>query len=147
AGWCEGAAARRPGYTIYAVLLGRPTRGQRNSDLDRLLAWGVSRYRTLTLVGSGPVVRASLPYGREPVALLAARPPVRAVRTGRPAVERGIAPSAVGLRLGRIEVWAGRPLLGSGRWLAARSVPRPGVAGRLRWYAKRTAKDLWGLIP
>ena len=95
--WCEVAAARRPGYTIYAVILGSPTRGQRNSDLDRLLAWGVSRYRTLTLVGSGPVVRVSLPYGRAPVALVATRPLVRAVRTGRPVVERVIAPSAVGL--------------------------------------------------
>jgi D-alanyl-D-alanine carboxypeptidase (penicillin-binding protein 5/6) len=152
AGWCEVAAARRPGYTIYAVILGSPTRGRRNSDLDRLLAWGVSRYRTLTLVGRGPVVRVALPYGRAPVALVATRPLVRVVRTGRPVVERVIAPSAVGLpvrrgtRLGRIEVWAGGTLLGSRPLLAARSVPRPGVGGRLRWYATRTAQDLWGFI-
>src|SRR5579872_2871501 len=56
AGWCEVAAAQRPGYTIYAVILGSPTRAQRNSDLDRLLAWGVSRYRTLTLLGRSPVI-------------------------------------------------------------------------------------------
>src|SRR5579872_5350997 len=35
------AGARwRPGYTIYAVILGSPTRAQRNSGLDRLLAGG-----------------------------------------------------------------------------------------------------------
>ena len=87
------------------------------------------------------------------MALVATRPLVRVVRTGRPVVERVIAPSAIGLpvrrgtRLGRIEVWAGRTLLGSRPLLAARSVSRPGVGGRLRWYATRTAQDLWGLIP
>src|SRR2546423_44132 len=127
--------------------------GASGGDIPPLLAWGVSRYRTLTLVGSGPVVRVSLPYGRAPVALVATRPLVRAVRTGRPVVERVIAPSAVdlpvrrGMRLGRIEVWAGRTLLGSRPLLAARSVSRPGVGGRLRWYATRTAPDLWGPLP
>jgi D-alanyl-D-alanine carboxypeptidase (penicillin-binding protein 5/6) len=152
AGWCEVAAARRPGYTIYAVILGSPSRAQRNSDLDRLLAWGVSRYRTLTLVGRDPVAHVALPYGRAPVALVAARPLVRVVATGIPVVERVVAPSALtlpvrrGEPLGRIEVWAGGRLLGSRPLLAARSVSRPGVGGRLRWYAKRTVKDLWGLI-
>jgi D-alanyl-D-alanine carboxypeptidase (penicillin-binding protein 5/6) len=153
AGWCEVAAARRPGYTIYAVILGSPTRGQRNSDLDRLLGWGVSRYRTLTLVGRDPVTRVALPYGRAPVALVAASPLVRVVRTGRPVVERVIAPSAVtlpvrqGQRLGRVDLWAGGRLLGSRPLVAARSVSRPGVGGRLRWYATRTVQDLWGFIP
>src|SRR5581483_7855997 len=153
AGWCEVAAASRPGFTIYAVILGSPTRAQRNSDLDRLLAWGVSRFKTLTLVGSGPVVRVSLPYGRAPVALVAPRPLVRLVPTGGSIVERIVAPSATALpvrrgqTLGRIEVWAGQRLLGSRALVAARSVPRPGVGGRLRWYATRTVKDLVGFIP
>jgi D-alanyl-D-alanine carboxypeptidase (penicillin-binding protein 5/6) len=153
AGWCEVAAVRRAGYTIYAVILGSPSRAQRNSDLDRLLAWGVSRYRTLTLVGSGPVAHVALPYGRAPLALVATRPLVRVVPAGRPVVERVVAPSAVALpvhrgqQLGRITVWAGGSLLGSRPLLAARSVSRPGMGGRLRWYATRTVKDLWGLIP
>ena len=152
AGWCEVAAVRRPGYTIYAVILGSPSRAQRNSDLDRLLAWGVSRYRTLTLVGRDPVARVAVPYGRAPVALVATRPLVRVVPTGRPVVVRVVAPSAVtlpvrhGQRLGRIDVFAGGSLLGSRPLLAARSVSRPGMGGRLRWYATRTVKDLWGLI-
>jgi serine-type D-Ala-D-Ala carboxypeptidase (penicillin-binding protein 5/6) len=152
AGWCEVAAAKRPGYTIYAVILGSPTRSQRNADLDRLLAWGISRYRMLRLVGRGPITQVALPYGRPALALVAPRPLVRVVRTGRPIVERVVAPSAVtlpvrrGQRLGRIEVWAGGRLLGSRLLVASRSVPRPGVGGRLRWYARRTVKDLWGFI-
>jgi len=153
AGWCEVAAARRRGYTIYAVILGSPSRAQRNSDLDRLLAWGVSRYRTLTLVGRDPVARVAVPYGRAPLALVATRPLVRVVPTGRPVVVRVVAPAAVtlpvrrGQQLGRIDVWAGGNLLGSRPLLASRSVSRPGMGGRLRWYATRTVKDLWGLIP
>jgi D-alanyl-D-alanine carboxypeptidase (penicillin-binding protein 5/6) len=152
AGWCEVAAARRPGYTIYAVILGSPTRARRNSDLDRLLAWGVSRYRTATLVGRGPIAHVVLPYGRPAVALVAPRPLVRVVPAGRAIVIRVVAPSSVALpvrrgeKLGRIEAWAGTTLLGTRPLLAARSVPRPGMGGRLRWYATRTVKDLWGFI-
>jgi serine-type D-Ala-D-Ala carboxypeptidase (penicillin-binding protein 5/6) len=152
AGWCEVAAARRRGYTIYAVILGSPTRTQRNADLDRLLAWGVSRYRTLTLVGRRAVAHVALPYGRAALPLVASRPLVRVVRRGKPLVERVVAPAAIALPvrrgavLGRIEVWSGEQLLGSRRLLAARSVARPGVGGRLRWYATRTAYDFLGLF-
>jgi D-alanyl-D-alanine carboxypeptidase (penicillin-binding protein 5/6) len=153
AGWCEVAAARRQGYTIYVVILGSPTRAQRNADLDRLLSWGVSQYRTLTLVAPKPYASASLPYGLPAVPLLASRPLIRVVRTGRPVVQRVIASSATGLpvrqgqRLGRIEIWAGGKLLGTRPLLAARSVARPGLAGRLRWYATRSVHDLWGILP
>ncbi|HEY2072532.1 MAG TPA: D-alanyl-D-alanine carboxypeptidase family protein [Gaiellaceae bacterium] len=153
AGWCEVAAAQRPGYTIYAVILGSPTRAQRNSDLDRLLAWGVSRYRTMTLVGRAPLAHVALPYGRPALALVASRPLVRVVTSGRAILLRIVAPSSVSLpirrgqRLGRIDVWAGRRLLGTRPLLASRSVPRPGMGGRLRWYATRTVKDLWAFIP
>jgi D-alanyl-D-alanine carboxypeptidase len=37
AGWNEVAAARRQGYTIYVAILGSPSRGQRNADLEHLL--------------------------------------------------------------------------------------------------------------
>jgi serine-type D-Ala-D-Ala carboxypeptidase (penicillin-binding protein 5/6) len=152
AGWCEVAAARRQGYTIYAVILGSPTRAQRNADLDRLLSWGVSRYRTLPLVGRRPYARIALPYGRAALPLVATRPLVRVVPVGRPIVERVIAPAAIALPvrrgavLGRIEVWSGGRLLGTRRLLAARSVPRPGLGGRLRWYATRTVHDLFGIF-
>jgi D-alanyl-D-alanine carboxypeptidase (penicillin-binding protein 5/6) len=153
AGWCEVAAAQRPGYTIYAVILGSPTRAQRNSDLDRLLAWGVDQYRTLTIVGRKPVTSVALPYGRTAVELVTAKPLVRVVPAGGKVVERVVAPSAVklpvqrGERLGRVEVLSDGKVVEARPLLAARSVARPGVGGRLRWYATRTVKDLWALIP
>jgi hypothetical protein len=67
-------------------------------------------------------------------------------------VERVIAPTAVSLpvvqgqRLGRVEIWNGRTLLGTRPLIAARSVPRPGFGGRLRWYATRTGHHLLGLF-
>jgi D-alanyl-D-alanine carboxypeptidase (penicillin-binding protein 5/6) len=118
AGWCQVAAARRPGYTIYAVILGSPSRSQRNNDLLRLLAFGVSQYRTLTLVARQPYAWAAAPFGRSAVPLVAREPLVRVVRVGRPVVERIVAPTAVSLpvargqRLGRIEIWSGHTRLG-----------------------------------
>ncbi len=152
AGWCQVAAARRPGYTIYAVLLGSPSRARRNDDLERLLAWGVSQYRTLALVRPATYARAALGYGRPAVGLVARKPLVRVVRVGRPVIERVVAPTAVGLpvtrgqRLGRIEIWSGGELLGTRPLLAARTVGRPGAGGRLRWYATRTVHHLVGLF-
>src|SRR5579862_3820951 len=152
AGWCEVAAASRPGFTIYAVILGSPTRAQRNSDLDRLLAWGVSQYRTLRLVASQPYAWSSAPYGRARVALVARKPLVRVVRVGRPVTARIVAPAAVSLpvvrgeRLGRIDVFEGHTLLGSRPLLAARSVAKPGLGGRLRWYSTRTVHHLIGFF-
>ena len=152
AGWCQVAAVRRPGYTIYAVILGSPSRAQRNFDLRRLLAWSVSQYRTMTVVRHTAYAQAALGYGRRPVSLVASQPLLRVVRVGRALVQRVVAPTAVtlpvrrGQRLGRIEVWDGRKLLGTRPLLAARSVSRPGLGGRVRWYATRTAHHLLALF-
>jgi serine-type D-Ala-D-Ala carboxypeptidase (penicillin-binding protein 5/6) len=148
AGWCEVAAARRNGFTIYTVVLGSPTRAQRNDDLNRLLAWGVSQYRSLRLVAAQTYAWAAAPYGRKRLPLVARKPLVRVVRVGRPVVERIVAPTAVelpvrkGQPLGRIEIWAGGSLLGSRPLVAARAIKRPSLAGRLRWYSTRTVHNL-----
>ena len=152
AGWCEVAAARRQGYTIYAVILGSPSRGQRNADLRRLLAWGVSQYRTLRLVDRTAYAHARLGYGLPAVALVATRPLTQVVRTGRAVVQRIVAPSAIrlpvarGQLLGTIEVRVGGHVVGVRPLVAARSVRRPGLGGRLRWYATRTVHDFLGLF-
>ena len=152
AGWNEVAAARRQGYTIYVAILGSPSRGQRNADLTHLLSWGVSQYRTLTLVKPTTYATAALGYGRPALALVATKPLVRVVPADSSVVERIVAPSAVrlpvakGQLLGTIEVRVGGQILGVRPLVAARSVKRPGLGGRLRWYATRTVHDFLGLF-
>lgn len=55
AGWCEVAAARRGNVTVYAVLLGGPSRGQRNADLVEMLDWGFAREAASAPRGLGSV--------------------------------------------------------------------------------------------
>jgi D-alanyl-D-alanine carboxypeptidase (penicillin-binding protein 5/6) len=153
AGWSEVAAARGRGLTIYATILGSPTRAQRNSDLAELLAWGLSRYRVVDLVGTERVyARAVVPYGRPEVRLVADQPLVRVVRLGRPLVERVVAPASValpvakGARLGSVEVWAGQELLGRRALVAAEAVEKPDRPARARWYAGRALRNAWELV-
>jgi D-alanyl-D-alanine carboxypeptidase (penicillin-binding protein 5/6) len=152
AGWCEVAAVRRDGYTIYAVILGSPTRSQRNLDLTRLLSYGVSSYKTVQLVRAREYATAAAPFGRRPVALVVAKPLTEVVRVGRPLVERIVAPTAVSLPLrrgqavGRVEIWQGRTLVGSRPLLAARAVKKPSAFGKVGWYAGRTVHHLIGLF-
>ena len=150
AGWCEVAAARRPGYTVYATVLGSPSREQRNRDLAALLRWGLSRYRVSSVITQGRTYAlAQTAYGRDPLRLVAASRVRRAVRVGRPLVTRVVARAAVSLpvrkgqRLGVVRVYEGRRLVGSRPLVAARSIARPGLAGRIGFYARRTAKHVW----
>jgi len=75
AGWCQVAAARGRGITIYATLLGGRTRSLRNADLESLLAWGISEFRVVPLVQRGRMYASvQLPYGKGSLALRAAKP-------------------------------------------------------------------------
>ena len=153
AGWSQVAAARGRGVTIYATLLGSPARERRNSDLGALLAWGLSQYRVVDAISARRVyATATTGYGRGPVKLVAARPLRRAVRVGTPLVERVVAPSVVGLpvgkgqRLGVVRVYSRWRLLGERPLVAAAAVGGPSAADRVGWYAKRTVANAWGLI-
>jgi D-alanyl-D-alanine carboxypeptidase len=139
--------------TVYATLLGEPSRSERNSDLAALLSWGLDQYRIVRLIGTDRVYAWALaPYGRPSVGLVAARPIVQVVRVRRPLVQRVIAPATVslpvrrGARLGRIEVWAGTKLLASVPLVAARSIGKPGLVGRAEWYAGRAVKKFWSWL-
>jgi D-alanyl-D-alanine carboxypeptidase (penicillin-binding protein 5/6) len=154
AGWSQVAAARGRGLTIYATILGSPTRASRNSDLAELLAWGLGRYRVVSLVRTGHVyARARTGYGRPPVALVADRPLVGVVRVDRPLVERVIAPDAVSLpvapgrKLGEVRISAGGRLLGTRDLVAAEAVSKPDLQGRVGWYARRTLRNAWEAAP
>jgi D-alanyl-D-alanine carboxypeptidase (penicillin-binding protein 5/6) len=151
AGWCEVAAARRHGVTIYATVLGSPTRSERNTDVAALLRWGLSRYRLVRVVPPGRVyVRAAVGYGRAPVPLVAARTVSRPVRIDRPLVERVVASPALelpvrrGTRHGKVRVYSGRRLVANVPLVAARSVSRPGFGSRVGFYARRTFSHVGG---
>jgi hypothetical protein len=45
-----------------------------------------------------------------------------------------------------VEIWLGKKLVGRRPLVASRSVAAPGLAGRVRWYATRTVKDIGGLF-
>jgi serine-type D-Ala-D-Ala carboxypeptidase (penicillin-binding protein 5/6) len=153
AGWSEVAAARGRATTIYATLLGSPSRSQRNADLAELLAWGLSRYRVAEVIAPGrDYGTVRLPYGKGDVRLAPARPLVHVVRVGRPVVERIVAadlaalPVVRGQRLGEVRAYAGGKLLGSRPLLAQRSVAKPGALERSRWYVRRAAHHAWSWV-
>lgn len=145
AGWCQVAAVRRDGVTVYVTMLGSPTRSIRNVGLESLIAWGQAQFRVVPEVQASRVyATVALPYGKGPVELVAAKPMLGVVRLGHPLTERVIAPTTAALPvhagqpLGRVEIWANGRLLGSRVLVATRTVRRPGLAGRLGFYAGRT---------
>jgi D-alanyl-D-alanine carboxypeptidase (penicillin-binding protein 5/6) len=153
AGWSEVAAARSHGVTVYATLLGSPAREVRNADLAALLTWGLSRYRTVHAISPGRIyATARAPYGRHPLGLVAGAPARRIVRVDRTLTERIVAPTVVSLpvtkgqRLGEIEIYAGRKKIAGSPLVAARSISKPGLAGRAGWYTKRTLHHIGGWV-
>jgi serine-type D-Ala-D-Ala carboxypeptidase (penicillin-binding protein 5/6) len=153
AGWCQVAAARGRGVTVYATLLGSPTRAERNDDLESLLQWGLAQFRVVPVVQDARVyATAEVGYGRAPLALVAAKPLLAVARLGKPLTQRVVAarsaslPVHRGARLGTVEVWAGSRLVGTRDLVASRTINKPGVAGRLRWYAGRTFHHLVHLL-
>ena len=153
AGWSEVAAARGDGVTVYATILGSPSRTERNGDLAQLLSYGLSRYRFVAVVQKSRVYAwAKAPFGRKPLALVVPRRIVRVVRIDRELFERVVAtdvvslPVAKGQRLGEVRVFDRGRLIASSPLLASRSIARPGFAGRAEWYAGRTVHRIWGWV-
>jgi D-alanyl-D-alanine carboxypeptidase (penicillin-binding protein 5/6) len=153
AGWSEVAAARRGGVTIYATLLGGETREGRNADLAELLAWGLSRYRTVWAIdGERTYGSARTAYGRPRVRLVAAKPALRVVHVERPLVERVVVPVEVALPvrrgqwLGEVQVLDRGKVIARSPLVAANAVERPGALGRIGFYAGRTLHHLGGLF-
>jgi hypothetical protein len=77
---------------------------------------------------------------------------VETVRKNVPLVERVVAPVSValpvqkGAPLGRVEVYEGNDLVAAESLVAASAVTKPGVLGRVGWYTRRTAANLWGIF-
>jgi D-alanyl-D-alanine carboxypeptidase (penicillin-binding protein 5/6) len=153
AGWSEVAEARAGPVTVFASVLGEPSREQRNADLEALLAWALVQYRRVRAIDAARVyARSPAPYGRPAVPLVAAGSAVRLQRVGVPLVEQVVAPSEVtlpvrrGQRLGEVRIFERGRLVARRPLVAARTVARPGALGRARWYATRTLHHLGSLI-
>ncbi|HEY3070375.1 MAG TPA: D-alanyl-D-alanine carboxypeptidase family protein [Gaiellaceae bacterium] len=146
--WCEVAAAERNGVTIYAVVLGSPSRARRNADLAHLLDWGFGHYGPVELIVPGRTyATAEIPLSDSRVPLVAARGASPVVRLGRPLVERVAAPGrleppiARGQRVGEIRVYDGTRLIARRRLVAAVAVEEPTLGHRLGWYAGRALDE------
>jgi D-alanyl-D-alanine carboxypeptidase (penicillin-binding protein 5/6) len=153
AGWSQVLAAQGHGVTLYVTILGSPSRWQRNNDLQRLLVWGFGQYEVVASIRTDRIYAvARLPFGRPSLQLVAAKPFFQVARIGKPLTERVVAPSVVSLpvrrgqALGLVQVWSGKRLVGSRELVAARSVARPTVSGRVGWYARRTAHHVLTLF-
>jgi serine-type D-Ala-D-Ala carboxypeptidase (penicillin-binding protein 5/6) len=145
AGWSQVAAARGNGVTIYATVLGSPSRSVRNADLEELLAYGMSRYTVVSLAPPGRRYgHVPVTYGEEAVPVVAARPLRRAVRIGRPLEQRVVLASRTDLPvrrgdvLGELTVYERGRLLGRTPLVAAEDREKPGAVDRAGWYARRT---------
>nr|MDQ4029945.1 hypothetical protein [Actinomycetota bacterium] len=151
--WSQVAAARGRGLTIYAAILGSPTRAKRNSDLAELLAWGLAQFRVVPAVSTERIyARARLPYGKAPLRLVAEKRLLKVVRVREPLVERVVAPASLqlpvrkGQRLGQVQIFAGEKLLGTRALVAAESVEKPGLASRVGFYAGETLSNVWSML-
>ena len=149
AGWCQVAAIRGQDVTVYAVILGSPSESQRDDDLETMLEYGLDQYRVVDAISNLRVyAHVVLPYGKSSLALVAPSSLQMVARVGLPLEERVIAPTSVSLPvtagqvLGHVEVYSGKKLIGRRPLVAARSVARPGVTGRLGFYARRTVHDI-----
>jgi serine-type D-Ala-D-Ala carboxypeptidase (penicillin-binding protein 5/6) len=153
AGWCEVAAARRDGVTIYTVVLGSPSRAQRNADLARLLAWGQDFFGRLQVVSTGHTYATSpIRLGDDRLPLVAAGPVRAVVRVDQPLVETVVAPALVsgpveaGASLGEVRVSQRGRFVTRAPLVAARAVEEPGFGHKLSWYSGRTLDEASDLL-
>ena len=153
AGWCQVAAARRDGVTIYTVVLGSPSRARRNADLASLLAWGQDLFGRVQVVSRGQTYATSAIRLREDrLPLVAARAVSVVVRVDQSLVETVVAPGLVsgsvtaGARLGEVQVTQRRKVVARAPLVAARRVEEPGFGHKLSWYSERTLDEAGDLL-
>ncbi len=153
AGWSQVAAVQGDHVRITASVLGSPSEAQRNADLGGLLAWGLAQYHRVKAIDRRRVYGlAETGYGHSPTRLVPRTDVVRTVRVGKPLVERVVLsraltlPVAQGQQVGEVRVFAGGRLIARTPLVAAESVSAVGTVGKVRWYARRTAHHLVGLV-
>ena len=148
AGWCQVGVARRDGATVYAVVLGSPTRERRNDALADLLDWGFDRFARVEVVAAGrSYASADIPFSDERLELVAADGAAPVLLQGRPLVETVVAASAVDLpvrrgdELGEVVVRDGERIVARRPLVAAADLDEPGFLERAGWYAGRALDE------
>lgn len=146
AGWSQVAMVRRDGVEVVASLLGAPDEATRDAGLARLLRWGLGRYVHVRAIDADVVyARAEVGWSKPPVLLRARWTLRRIVSLDVPLRRRVVAPAALrlpvraGQRVGEVRLYAGARLVARAPLVADRSVERPGLLGRVGWYAGRAA--------
>jgi D-alanyl-D-alanine carboxypeptidase len=153
AGWSQVAAARRDGVTLYAVVLGGPTRARRNQDLAALFDWGFGHYGSVRVIERGRTyATAGIPFSDDRIALLAETPARVSVFLGRPLVERVVAPArldppvGLGEPVGEVRIYDGDKLVAKRPLVASQAVSEPGLRRRLGWYAGEALDEAGDMV-
>jgi D-alanyl-D-alanine carboxypeptidase (penicillin-binding protein 5/6) len=153
AGWCQVALLVRGGLRIYATILGSPSRAQRNRDLTTLLRFALTRYKLVKVVAAGSsLASVATEYGGPAVPVAATSSLTLPLRLDRPPVEKLVLPRTLALpvvrgqHLGEVRIYSNGKLLGTSELVAMRSVKRPGLLGKVRWYSGQTVHNLFGWI-
>jgi len=153
AGWSEVAAAKRDGLTLYAVLLGGPSRSRRNRGLAALLDWGFDQYGRVQLISpERTYATARIPFSDARLPLVAARGSSAVVKLARPLVEQVSAPEQVDLpvargeQVGEIRVYDGRRIVARRPLVAAEAVEGPNLRRRVAWYAERALDEAGDML-
>lgn len=141
AGFCVTATAVRNGVRLIAVLMGCPSRKERDQEAARLFAEGFAQYRSQTMVKSGELIgsNASVARGVKLEVGLTAKDSVTiSVRPGKESeIQRRVqpcqnleAPVAQGATCGQVEFFKGSVPVGRSDLLVAETVERAGLLKR-----------------
>ena len=153
AGWSEIAAAERDGVTMYAVILGGPTRGKRNRDLGALLDWGFGQYARVQIISRNkPYAQVAVPFSDDEVALVAEDRVHATVPLDHALVEKVVAPESLDLPVsqgdpvGEIVVYDGDKIVARRPLVSSETVGEPSLPARVRWYAGRALDEAGDML-
>jgi D-alanyl-D-alanine carboxypeptidase (penicillin-binding protein 5/6) len=153
AGWSEIAAAERDGVTMYAVILGGPTRGKRNRDLGALLDWGFGQYARVQIISHNkPYAQVAVPFSDDEVALVAEDRVHATVPLDHALVEKVVAPESLDLPVsqgdpvGEIVVYDGDKIVARRPLVSSETVGEPSLPTRVRWYAGRALDEAGDML-
>jgi D-alanyl-D-alanine carboxypeptidase (penicillin-binding protein 5/6) len=153
AGWSEIAAAERDGITMYAVILGGPTRGRRNHDLSALLDWGFGHYGRVQVISRAkPYAEVNVPFSDNQVPLVAEDRVRVTAPLDHTLVQKIVAPNTLDLPVaqgdpvGEIVVYDGDRVVARRPLVATETTGEPNIARRVRWYAGRALDEAGDML-